>query len=135
MKKTFLLFLVLTVIFTFFACGVNSGANTLNTENFEPLGTGENEFYLTVTDTNGNTVGFKVNTDEDIVGKALSSLGIIDGEDGPYGMYIKTVNGQTVDFDRDKKYWAFYIDGEYATAGIDRTEIKNGAIYALKVEK
>lgn len=135
MKKIFLLFLVLTLIFTFCACTQPSGADPINTEHFAALGEGAKEFYLTVTDISGKTEGFKVRTDEETVGKALSSLGIIDGEDGPYGMYIKTVNGQTVDFDRDKKYWAFYIDGEYATAGIDRTEIKNGAIYALKVEK
>ena len=32
-------------------------------------------------------------------------------------------------------YWAFYIDGEYATSGIFDTEIVNGATYTVKLEK
>ena len=47
---------------------------------------------------------------------------------------MKTVNGITLDYDKDGKYWAFYVDGEYATSGVDSTPITDGASYALKAE-
>ena len=37
-------------------------------------------------------------------------------------------------YDKDGKYWAFYIDGEYAPTGVDKTEIKNGCSYMFKAE-
>lgn len=48
------------------------------------------------------------------VGKALLDQGVIAGEDSSYGLYVKTVNGTTLDYDTDGMYWAFYINGEYA---------------------
>ena len=68
------------------------------------------------------------------VGAALLSLGLIAGEDSDYGLYVKTVNGVTVDYDADGKYWAFYVDGEYAATGVDSTDITAGATYTFKAE-
>ena len=68
------------------------------------------------------------------LGAALLSLGLIAGEDSEFGLYIKTVNNVTADYDTDGKYWAFYIDDEYAMTGVDATEIQEGSTYSLKVE-
>ena len=87
-----------------------------------------------ITFSDGDTIGEGKNTELTVVGEALQELGLIDGEEGPYGLYIKTVNGETLDYDKDGKYWAFYIDGEYALEGIDLTEIAEGAAYRLKAE-
>ena len=62
-------------------------------------------------------------------------LGLIAGDDSEYGLYVKTVNGVTLDYDKDGKYWAFYINGEYASTGVDSTDITAGAEYAFKVAK
>lgn len=99
------------------------------------LGEGETEFSLTVTDGDGTGTAFTIRTDKTLVGEALQELGLIEGEEGPYGLYVITVNGITADYDTDKTYWAFYINGEYATSGVDTTEITAGDAYALKVEK
>ena len=69
------------------------------------------------------------------VGAALQELELIDGEEGQYGLYVTTVNGITVDYDKDGMYWAFYVNDEYAQTGVDATEIKEGDSYALKAEK
>ena len=61
--------------------------------------------------------------------------GLIEGEEGPYGLYVKVVNGIRADYDKDKVYWAFYINGDYAMSGVDVTEICAGDEYALRVEK
>lgn len=98
------------------------------------LGYGENVFELTVTDYDGKETAFHIHTDKETVGDALMELELIAGDEGPYGLYVKTVNGITADFDKDGKYWAFYIDGEYAMSGVDVTKIEAGKAYAFRVE-
>ena len=98
------------------------------------LGEGSKEFALTVTDKDGNETQFEIHTDKEMVGEALQELNLIDGEEGEYGLYVKTVNGITADYDADGVYWAFYVNGEYATSGVDVTQITEGDSYALKVE-
>ena len=76
------------------------------------LGEGRVKFNLTVADKDGNETLFEIHTDKETVGEALTELGLIDGEDGAYGLYVKTVNGISADYDKDGVYWAFYINGE-----------------------
>ena len=81
------------------------------------------------------SVVFTIKTDKDTVGEALFEHKLIDGEEGQYGLYVKTVNGITADYDTDKSYWAFYIDGEYAISGVDSTKITEGVTYQLVYTK
>ena len=83
----------------------------------------------------GKSVTFTINTDETTVGAALLEHKIIEGEDGQYGLYIKKANGILADYDVDKSYWAFYVNGEYATSGVDKTEITKDATYKLEYTK
>ena len=101
----------------------------------EVLGDGAVKFYFTVTDQDGKSEKFEINTDKEIVGDALQELGLISGEEGEYGLYVKIVNGIEADFNKDGTYWAFYINGNYAMSGIDSTKIEAGSTYTLKVEK
>ena len=90
---------------------------------------------LTVVDLEGNETLFSIVTDKEFVGEVLLEEGIITGEMGPYGMYIKTVNGILADYDVDQTYWAFYVDGEYALSGVDTTPIEAGRVYSLVLTK
>ncbi|MBE6733341.1 MAG: DUF4430 domain-containing protein [Ruminococcaceae bacterium] len=98
------------------------------------VGEGETEFFFNVVDLDGNVTKFKVFTDESTVGAALVKVALIAGDEGPYGLYVKTVNGLTLDYDKDGKYWAFYINDEMAPSGVDSTEITAGDTYAFKAE-
>lgn len=91
-------------------------------------------FVFTVVDADGNESSFNIETDKEMVGDALLDQGLIEGEEGQYGLYVKTVNGITADYDVTGTYWAFYINGEYATSGVDTTPIKEGETYTFKVE-
>ena len=99
------------------------------------LGEGQTTFPFTVADLEGNEVAFEISTDETTVGAALSAVGLIQGEEGPYGLMVSHVNGVELDYDKDKAYWAFYIDGEYAMSGVDQTDIQSGKAYAFRAEK
>lgn len=99
------------------------------------IGEGDTKFQFTVVDKDGNEALFLVSTDKATVGEALLDAGLIAGEDSEYGLYVKTVNGITLDYDADGMYWAFYVNGEYAMSGVDTTEIKSGETYTFKAEK
>ena len=99
------------------------------------VGQGSKTFAMEVTDGDGATVKFTVKSDEETVGAALLALGIIAGEDSQYGLYVKTVNGITADYDKDQTWWGFYVDGVTAAVGVDSTDIVDGNTYGFKVEK
>ncbi len=111
-----------------------TGEPSQGTETTE-LGEGATEFIVTVTDGEGNESRFLIHTDETTVGDALLAVDLIAGEESEYGLYVKTVNGITADYDTDGTYWAFYIDGEYASSGVDATDVAAGAVYSFAVEK
>ena len=98
------------------------------------VGEGQTSFTFIVVDTEGNETTFNVKTDKTIVGDALSDAGLIAGEESEFGLYVKTVNGITVDFDKDGKYWAFYVDDEQSPVGVDSVEIEEGKTYSFKAE-
>lgn len=137
---SFILCAVLIAAIALFTTGCNENAEAPETTiasqtEIKVMGEGKNKFRLTVSDIDGNTYEFEIFTDKTVVGEALTELGLIKGEEGPYGLYVKEVNGVTADFDKDKTYWAFYADGEYATSGIDKTPIEEGKVYSFRVEK
>ena len=92
-------------------------------------------FTFIVVDKNGNETTFNLSTDKATVGDALLAEGLIEGEAGAYGLYVKKVNGIVADYDINQTYWAFYINGEYAFTGVDATPVEEGATYSFKVEK
>ena len=99
------------------------------------LGEGQTTFLFTVVDKDGNETNFEIHTDKTIVGEALLDVDLIAGDESEFGLYVKTVNGITADYDVDKTYWAFYVNGEYAMSGVDTTTIEEGSSYSFKVEK
>lgn len=137
MKRFLALFLSALMLLSLVGCGGNADQTAGNKviENGATIGEGDKSFVTEVVDADGNTVKFTVQTNEKTVGEALQKLGVIDGEEGDYGLYIKTVNGITADYNKDGVYWAFYVDGEYAMTGADMTDVVNGTVYTFRVEK
>lgn len=140
-KLSFILCMVLIAAMALLitGCNDNTSQETIQTTSVtaetQALGEGETVFTVTVVDKEGTETAFDIHTDKQMVGEALQECGLLEGEEGPYGLYVKAVNGITADYDVDQTYWAFYINGEYAMTGVDVTEITEGDIYALKVEK
>ena len=140
MKK--LLSLSLTVLMLFgclfiFSCVDRDGGGQgemLYTED-TALGIGETTFTLVVKHTNDRTVTFTINTSKAILSDALTEVGIMQGHDSTYGVYIDTVNGVTHDYSVDQTYWAIYIGDDYSLVGIEHIEIENGATYKLVASK
>ncbi|MBP0990155.1 MAG: DUF4430 domain-containing protein [Oscillospiraceae bacterium] len=98
------------------------------------LGEGATKFTFKYTDADGNTKTYEINTDETTVGAALLKVNLIAGDTSDFGLYVKTVDGKTYDYNTDGKYWAFYINGTYASTGVDSTNITAGEVYEFKAE-
>lgn len=95
------------------------------------IGEGEITFTFDVTFRDGSTQSYAVHTSMPTVGGALVDNGLIEGDVGEYGLYVTTVCGESLDWEADQMYWAFYENGEYAMQGVDTTEIAEGATYSF----
>ena len=104
--------------------------HTVDTE----LGVGEKTVTVDVC-VKEHIVTFTIHTDAESLGEALLENGLIEGEDSQYGLFVKTVNGMTLDPDDQNSYWAFYVDGDYAMSGVDSTEIDEAVTYQLAYTK
>ena len=98
-------------------------------------GEGATVFTFVTADKDGKETKYEIHTDKKTVGDALLELKIIAGTPGDPGMYIDTVNGVTLDWDKDQMYWAFFENDEYATKGIDLTDIQPDVVYSLIATK
>ena len=130
--------LAFILLLSFSACNGSAPKNNASdikvSSSVTALGEGETSFVFTVIDADGEKTVFNISTNKKMVGEALKEHNLIDGEEGQFGLYVKTVNSISYDYEKDGKYWAFYVDGEYALAGVDKTEIKNGSSYMFKAE-
>ena len=141
MKNTFiklsaLLLVLIVCCFAIVSCG-DAKDKTDDAEHTEDtvIGTGSTEFTFEVEHLNGNVVKFTIKTDKTILSEALLENNLISGDDGPHGLYVKTVDGVTYDYATDGIYWALYVDGDYAMAGVDSQSIENGHTYKFKAER
>ncbi len=115
--------LVLALAMTFCAC---SQAKTTE---------GEKSFTVTVVHADGTSKDFSYTSDELYVGAVLQEDGLLEGEEGEFGLYVKVVDGEKAVYEEDGAYWGFYVNGEYAAQGIDLTPIEDGAVYKLEYTK
>lgn len=99
----------------------------------EDIGQGELKFTFTATFADGSQHIYNVSTNETTVGAALQTLGLIEGTEGDYGLYVDSVAGVAADYDADGTYWSFSINGVDAMQGVSETEIEAGASYELKL--
>ena len=103
--------------------------NATYTEDTE-LGSGEKTLYVDVV-AEDKTVKFTIKTDKETVGEALFEHKLIAGENGAYGIYVKTVNGIYADYEKTKSYWSFNKGGEYMQNGVDSEKFDDNAQYEL----
>ena len=136
MKRTIAFVLMLSLCFIFTACGQSDAdvwADALYTEDTE-LGEGSKTVLVEVV-AEDKSVTFTIHSDKKTLGDALVEYNLIDGEQGPYGLYVKKVNGILADYDVNKCYWGFNKNGEGMLTGIDGAEFEDGDHFELVYTK
>lgn len=101
---------------------------------FSPKATaGDKQLVIEVVDDQGETTGYEIRTDAAYLREALEETeGLsVEGTESDYGLMVETVNGLTADYAADGAYWAFYVDGEYCTYGVDTQPIEDGQTYRI----
>ena len=139
MKKTFnLIAILLLVALAFSSCSI------LFPEQISAVGLWENATYRRDMELGDGaktvqvevkageeSVTFTIHTDKETLGDALLEHGLIAGDQGAYGLYVKLVNGIEADYDKDGSYWGFYKNGEMMLVGVDGAVIADGEHYEL----
>ncbi len=141
--KTLATLLALLLITAIAGCGADTPAETTAapTETaaapaeVTSLGEGQYTFTFTATFLDGSAKHYKISTDCATVGEALLALGLIEGEAGQFGLYVKSVCGVVADYNIDQTYWALYTDGEMAMAGVDSISSADVASVEFRVSK
>ncbi len=86
---------------------------------------GAKEIGVTVISKDGLEKQLTVETDAEFLRDALEPEGIIAGEESDFGLFVKTVDGYTVD-DANQEWWSFTKGGEYLETGVETTPIADG---------
>lgn len=60
----------------------------------------------------------------------LEENNLVGGEDGPYGLYVKAVDGYTAD-DAQQEWWCVTRGGKAVMTGVDITPIADGDQFEL----
>lgn len=94
------------------------------------VGSGEKIVYINVV-TPEKSLKLTLATDETVLGDALIKSGIVEGEEGPYGLYIRKVNGISAVYETDGAYWSLSVNGEAAATGADGIDLEDGMTYEL----
>ena len=139
------LLLLLGICIGTIACGNNQPANTTDTTTtVSTITTASKQeepelakatFSFKVTHADGTVKTFEVKTNAETVGAALLAEGLIEGEAGDYGLYVKVVDGETADYNVDQSYWAFYIGDAMAEVGVDSAPVTDGGVYGFVYTK
>ena len=56
-------------------------------------------------------------------------------EEGPYGLSVSSVNGETADFNVDGAYWGFFVNGAYCNYGISQQPVHDGDVFTIAYTK
>ncbi len=119
-KKIIAAVLVLVVLITVAAlCWFAFGPQTAE---------GSKTVTVDVTHQNGQTNTFTIETDALYLGEAMKQEELLDGTDGQFGLYVLTVDGETVD-ENDQEWWGYTKSGEMVNYGVDTCPIEDGDHY------
>lgn len=80
-----------------------------------------------------DTVTKSITTEAEYLREALDGENLLIGEEGPYGLFVKTVNGITAD-DAKQQWWCFTKGGADLFTGVDTTPIADGDTFEITLK-
>lgn len=76
----------------------------------------------------------KIKTDAEFLGDALKEEGIIEGEEGQYGLFITSVDSIKADTSK-QQWWCITKGGADVMTGVDVTPIADGDTFELTLKE
>ena len=81
-----------------------------------------------VTHKDGQVNTYEIRTDEEFLRGAMEQEGLIGGNESEYGLYVLTVDSETVD-KANQEWWGYTKSGEMVNYGVDTCPIEDGDHY------
>ncbi len=73
---------------------------------------------------------FTAKTEREFLGEVLADKKIVEGEEGPYGLFIMAADGEVAD-ESNQEWWCLTKDGGQVNTSADQTPIADGDKYEL----
>ena len=89
---------------------------------------GGKDITINVAHSDGTTKSFAISTDAAYLYDAQKDEGILQGEDGEYGVFVTAVDGEEADGDAGE-YWMYDCNGEAAQYGVESQPIADGDVF------
>lgn len=91
---------------------------------------GRKTVTVQVIHSDGASRDFTLETEEACLGPALIAGGVVEDNQGPYGLYILTADGETAE-ESAQEWWKLTKGGEMVNTGVDATPIADGDAFEL----
>lgn len=78
----------------------------------------------------GEDKTFTHSTDQEYLRGALEEMGIVEGEESTYGMWVTAVDGETAD-ESKQQWWGYTVNGEFSSYGVDSQVIADGDTFTF----
>ena len=96
----------------------------------DPVSEGAKNITVEVIHGDHSSKTFAYHTDRDYLGEVLKDEELVTGEDGAYGMFIQSVDGETAD-ESIQEWWCITKDQKKLNTSADQTPIADGDKYEL----
>jgi len=91
---------------------------------------GQKTIAVDVVHKDGTTKTYTIKTIEEYLRGALEQENLIKGTESEFGLFLETVDGETVD-GTNQEWWCLTQDGQSLMTGVDATPIKDGDHYEI----
>ncbi|MEA5012124.1 MAG: DUF4430 domain-containing protein [Angelakisella sp.] len=94
---------------------------------------GTKNLQVTVVVEEGKKNVHDIKTEAEFLGEALTQEKIIEGEQGPYGLYIKVADGVAAN-EAMQQWWCITKEGADVMTGVDSTPIADGDKFEITLK-
>ena len=94
---------------------------------------GSKAITIEVINSKEESTTYELNTDAEFLEQAMNETEGLEyeAEDGPYGLAVNSVIGETGVFEENGAYWGFFVNGEYCNYGISEQPVEDGDAFQI----
>lgn len=91
---------------------------------------GEKQIVIEVIHGDESTKEFEIVTTQEYLGDVLKDEAIVEGEDGDYGLFITSADGEEADA-ANEEWWCLTKENQMLETSADQTVVEDGGHYEL----
>ena len=127
MKKKIIAAASVLIIFVCVLCAVLFMGNKKETKE------GTKKVSIEVVHGDGKAETFEYNTEAEFLGEILKENELVEGEEGEYGLFITSVDGEKAD-DTKEQWWCITKGGAQVNTSADKTSVQDGDKFEITLK-